>query len=778
MNSMKGSSFVLPNNVVPPRIYNEINTNNLDNADIYEYCNNKLNASYLSTVSSHPPLYREKVFYKPSIIKGAATIQTYNPPDAQRRKLSCLNSFPCLRGNFRSNNPMNSRHAIKANNNDLQGRISKGACFLNNNNNNSTNSNNNNSNNNKPTVMSNGFEKNVYDERFVIPVSIDSHVRSIAPYVQSNTRENYANFHNEKMKEMVKNKIYNNEPFKKRVSKEKLPEPIIKNKINELIREKDEQIKELERNIEKEKQQNEIEDNDLMDNQKLKERLLDQKIKYEETLKHLKKVETEKRTLKSSLNVRDKVLTKLESEIGSVDMENDFLLKLKENTSLNDIHNIFKCLHGGVKGMGMNRSQINEKNENQINGKNEKKINVKNGRKQKNAKWQKGEKTAEWYKSEEVEDLDDSELSKKKDDKSWYKTRSTCEDILLSTDDITNSEKRTYSMKEKKISKMKTSSFESSSDVYSLKSTIVELEKEIYDLKEENKNVNFKYENTFEALSELRKDTLEYMESIVSRDMRIAYMESMLQKCERDLTKLREHFRKQQISAKEKIEKLISEIKILEKQSSHLQSMIQEKDSQIVLLKSEIVRNEILVKQYEERNKELQSELRLMCTNLENVIDASNKKDLFMNELEKQIRENEVHRQNAYLKEVAKNRKIHANMKFKEILYDKSAKHQVDELHNLKKELYLNKIQMQKAKDAFEVLKNVPKSRHVTKYKGEHNSVDIDNSIVHNFSEYKNEKNTVNTTFEEKVSTDVGIEYKPKNSVVKKKKKKETITTA
>lgn len=452
--------------------------------------------------------------------------------------------------------------------------------------------------------------------------------------------------------------VQRNDPLES--NQQTLKHPMNHESLSQLIKMKDQQIKELEQSIGKNNTLNDL--SEAYENNKLKERLLDQKIKYEEMLKHVKKLEHEKRNLKKNLTVRDKVLTKLEDEIGDVDHENDFLLKVKEKGDLNEIHNVFKFLHGDAQET-MKRS-------------------LKRG----------------GIKSSDI----DSEMETKQ-----FKYKGKIDEVNSIATNEEDEDDYVYKKKSQRKSSKK--SVLDKNDVFMLKNTVVALEKEIRDLKEENKNVNFKYENTFKTLSELRKDTLEYMESIVSRDMRIAYMETTLQKCEKDLLKLKEHFKKTKRCYEEKIDQLTSEIKVLEKQSSHLQEMIQEKDAQIVLLKNEIVRNETLIKQYEQRNRELQSELKVMCSNLENVIEASNKKDLFMNELEKQLRENEVTRQHAYLKEVAKNRKVHTDLKFKEILYDKSAMNKMDELHQLKQELFLNNMHVQKARDAFEVLRRAPK---------------------------------------------------------------------
>ncbi|CRG97577.1 conserved Plasmodium protein, unknown function [Plasmodium gallinaceum] len=693
-NNMKAISYVFPNKLISTNKYSNINTNYIDNLntknrDVFEYSNNKLKPMY-NSISS--PVYIEQAYNNPNIIKTPISKNCHNI--GFQKNSNCLNSFPCLSTNSKKIENMNTG---KNNNNKyVVKRVYKTPCYL----------------HNRQVIVPNSYE-NIYSETATIPQNCEQSIYS-KQFAKLNSYENIPNLNHQNNENEMK---YIHEPFKKRVVKENIRGTTRKNKLNELIMVKDEQIKELEKNIEKEKSLDELDS--TLENHKLKEKLLDQKIKYEEALKHLKKVEDEKRTLKTSLNARDKVLTKLENEINSVDHENDFLLKVKENTNLNDIHNVFKYLH----------SDANE-------------IMKKNLKKTKGTKY-----------------LDEDELDKK--NYRMFKSKMG-EDIFSENEDISDNEKNVYKKKEK-ISK---NNILDKNDVYLLKSTVVELEKEIHDLKEENKNVNFKYENTFKTLSELRKDTLEYMESIVSRDMRIAYMESMLQKCEKDLSKLREHFKNQQLIYGEKIDKLNSEIKILEQQSSHLQSMIQEKDAQIVLLKSEIVRTETLIKQYEERNKELQAELRLMCNNLENVIEASNKKDLFMNELEQQIRENEVHRQHAYLKEVAKNRKIHTDMKFKEILYDNSAKHKIDELHHLKKELYLNKIQIQKAKDAFEVLKRAPKAECLIT-----DNIDCDYSTVNNLSEFKNEKNLENVTNEAKLTTDIYTEYKNMNHLPKKKNK-------
>ncbi|CRH02437.1 conserved Plasmodium protein, unknown function [Plasmodium relictum] len=698
INNMKATSYVFPNSLISPNKYNTINANytdnlNTKNRDAYEYSNDKLKPMY-NSISS--PVYNEHAYNNPNIIKPT-TISKNCHNNGFQKNSNCLSSLPCLSANCKK---IENISTGKNNNKYIVKQVYNPPCYL----------------YNRQFILPNNCE-NIHNDTSVVPQNCEQSTYN-KHFAKLNSYEHIPNVSLQNNENEMR---YIHEPFKKRVTKENIYEMTRKTKLNELIKTKDDQIKELEKNIEKEKSLNELDS--TLENQKLKERLLDQKIKYEEALKHLKKVEDEKRTLKTSLNARDKVLTKLENEIGLVDNENNFLLKVKENTNLNEIHNVFKYLHGDANEVMM-----------------------------KNLK-----------KNKEIEYSDEDELEKK--NYRLYKSKMG-KDIFTENEDILNGEKNIYNNKKKEKKITKTNILDKN-DVYLLKSTVVELEKEIHDLKEENKNVNFKYENTFKTLSELRKDTLEYMESIVSRDMRIAYMESMLQKCEKDLSKLREHFKKQQLIYGEKIDKLTSEIKILEKQSSHLQSMIQEKDAQIVLLKSEIVRTETLIKQYEERNKELQAELRLMCNNLENVIEASNKKDLFMNELEQQIRENEVHRQHAYLKEVAKNRKIHTDMKFKEILYDKSAKKKIDELHSLQKELYLNKIQIQKAKDAFEVLRREPKAECLIQ-----DNIDCDYSTVNNLSEFKNEKNSESMIDDTKILTEIYPEYKNTNKLPKRKKDK------
>ncbi|VWU51353.1 conserved protein, unknown function, partial [Hepatocystis sp. ex Piliocolobus tephrosceles] len=437
--------------------------------------------------------------------------------------------------------------------------------------------------------------------------------------------------------------------------------------------------------------------------------------------------------------VRNKVLSKLENEIGLIDNENDYLRNIKTNHSLSDMHDVFKYLHK-EKDKGKIELNTNEKKkQNQFQNRNDNRDNNSNN----------------------INKI--SQLDKQKNDlnclygESFYDESNLTNNDEEISDDTTD---RNNKKKKKKNSKAIKTNLDTN-DIYSLKSIIVKLEKELEELKEDNKNINFKYENTFKTLSELRKDTLEYMESIVSRDMRIGYMESMLQKSEKDLSKLKKLYKNEQTINKEMVDKLISDVNILKKQSNYLQSIIQEKDAQNVLLKSDIVRNEVLISQFEARNKELQSELKLMCTNLENVIDVSNKKDIFMNELEKQIRENEVNRQNAYLIEVANNRKAHTNMQFKEMLYEKTAQNDFNALHNLKKELYLNNIHMEKAKHAFEILKNAPKA-DITMIKTnknkklDANDVQCYNNITHNFSDDNNHDNNFeNNTINEENPTDV-----------------------
>ncbi|CDU20542.1 hypothetical protein YYC_01332 [Plasmodium yoelii 17X] len=794
---MKNTSFgFLPNKVVMSRkpidIYPNISdSDKLNNVNTNEYSYKMVPHAYKRTISSFPMFDDNNLVYNPNIVN----IKQMRPPHNNsnfhyplvygQKKNNCLNSCSCMKkSNSNICNKINDEH----NKNNEQKHINDFIPILF---------------NNKKILVSNVFDNahnkdpvsnleasnsnyNFKHNLFTHPggyVSIDHKNRSrssndSAPHDNKNNnndgKNNYGNIMYGKGGNII------NPPnigiFKKKIIKDKAHEPPKSPQINDLINQKDLEIKDLEIKIEKEKLEHEIKDT-VLDNNKLKEKLLDQKIKYEETLKHLKKVESEKRTLKSNLNVRDKVLEKLEKEIGSVDNENELLLKIKENSNLSDIHKVFKLLHdkeNGEKNHNIKSiSYADDTTKNIIN-------DMENDRNSKKNESSKGDKKMEEFR--------------------WYKTISTFDGADTENYDIDmNDKKEEINEKNDPIK----------NDTNFLKATIIKMDKEIHKLKEENKNVNFKYQNTFEALTELRKDTLEYMESIVSRDMRIGYMESMLQKCEKDLEKLKDNFKKEETNNREKIAKLKSEIKILENQSSHLRHMIQEKDSEIVLLKNEIVRNDILLKQYEERNKELQSELRLMCNNLENVIDASNKKDIFMDQLERQIRENEIHRQNAYLKEVAKNRKIHANMKFKEILFDKSTKTQVDEFRNLKKELYLNKIQIEKAKEAFGMLKissnreSMPRKKKVVKKKNtrslsenssgkytenssgkytEGSTENItenchENGTENNPSDYKinsTKKNNKNDKLGLKTPTDSVSNHKLSNSVAKKNTKKMT----
>ncbi|KEG04252.1 hypothetical protein YYE_01158 [Plasmodium vinckei vinckei] len=767
---MKNTGFgFLPNKVVmmrkPTEIYPNISDNDkLNNGNRNKYSYKMVPHGYERPISSFPIFEENNMIYNPNIVNLKPMIPPHSnhnfrhPLVYEQKKNNCLNSCSCMK---KSNSSVCSKTNEGNNKNNEQKNINDFIPILF---------------NNKKILVSNVFD-NAHNKNSVPNLEASNPNYNFKHNVFPHSGGCASIDHKNRSKSNNGSIPHDN----KNNNNDKTREPSKSPKINDLINQKDLEIKDLEIKIEKEKLEHEIKDT-VLDNNKLKEKLLDQKIKYEETLKHLKKVENEKRTLKSNLHVRDKVLEKLEKEIGSVDNENELLLKIKENSNLSDIHKVFKLLHD-KENAEINKydhkknhtiksiSYADDTTKDIIN-------DMENNRNTKKNESTKGDKQMEEFR--------------------WYKTISTYDGADTENYDADMNDKKEDIDEKNNLMK---------NDTNFLKATIIKMDKEIHKLKEENKNVNFKYQNTFEALTELRKDTLEYMESIVSRDMRIGYMESMLQKCEKDLAKLKDNFKKEEINNREKIAKLRSEIKILENQSSHLRHMIQEKDSEIVLLKNEIVRNDILLKQYEERNKELQSELRLMCNNLENVIDASNKKDIFMDQLERQIRENEIHRQNAYLKEVAKNRKMHANMKFKEILFDKSTKTQVDEYRTLKKELYLNKIQIEKAKEAFGMLKissnreSMPRKKKGIKKKsirsfsenssgkytenssGKYTEDSTENIIEkchengeeNNPSDYKidtTKKNNNNDKLGLKIPTDFVPDTKQSNSVTKKNAKK------
>ncbi|VWU53293.1 conserved protein, unknown function, partial [Hepatocystis sp. ex Piliocolobus tephrosceles] len=132
-----------------------------------------------------------------------------------------------------------------------------------------------------------------YKDKSMVPILVDKPFFQNKQHIQPNN----SGWHRKK------NTISNEGNQKNVITKKTIK---IKNDINELIKEKDKHILELEKNLNIEKKKNEIKcthfdsearhnnncqaPNVVEDNNVLQKKLLDQKIKYEETLKHLNKI--------------------------------------------------------------------------------------------------------------------------------------------------------------------------------------------------------------------------------------------------------------------------------------------------------------------------------------------------------------------------------------------------------------------------------------------------------------------------------------------------------
>ncbi|AFZ79394.1 hypothetical protein BEWA_022420 [Theileria equi strain WA] len=187
-------------------------------------------------------------------------------------------------------------------------------------------------------------------------------------------------------------------------------------------------------------------------------------------------------------------------------------------------------------------------------------------------------------------------------------------------------------------------------------------------LKRYNKELETKYNDTFAALDQVRKNALEASESNLSREFRIAFLEKALHGCEKNLLESEDRLKQ----AKKMVDdvKLASkkEVSILEVQMKRLFEIVKERDSTIASLTTNLSKSNAELDEMKSKRDELILQLKRMCDNLNNIIKERNQKEKMIAKLEADLNKRDLERQELYLNEMNRNRRMYIDIKVKENL--------------------------------------------------------------------------------------------------------------
>ncbi|EDO06491.1 hypothetical protein BBOV_II005400 [Babesia bovis T2Bo] len=182
----------------------------------------------------------------------------------------------------------------------------------------------------------------------------------------------------------------------------------------------------------------------------------------------------------------------------------------------------------------------------------------------------------------------------------------------------------------------------------------------------ENKALEQKYQETFEALDKVRQSALEASERALSREFRIAYLEKALHGCEVSLSEAKDLLNQKDKDMSRMKKDVQKELGVLQSQIERLNNLIGEKDSKILELVNELSRSRNEINELTKRKSDLLKQLKDICEKLNTVVWETNQREKMLNNLESELKKRETERQAAFLSEVTRSKRLLVSIKVKE----------------------------------------------------------------------------------------------------------------
>lgn len=179
-------------------------------------------------------------------------------------------------------------------------------------------------------------------------------------------------------------------------------------------------------------------------------------------------------------------------------------------------------------------------------------------------------------------------------------------------------------------------------------------QQELEHLRKINKALESKYNETFAALDDVRRNALEASERALDREFRIAILEKALHGCE---LALKEAQTKQEATEAKLLKQKTDykrEMGILDLQVEQFKNLCKERDQRIINLVNSSVKMSSQIKELKNRETELSNALQESNEKLNALITESTEREQMLNNLESQLRQRDSQRQALYLKEISK----------------------------------------------------------------------------------------------------------------------------
>ncbi|CDJ49731.1 high molecular mass nuclear antigen, putative [Eimeria brunetti] len=233
-----------------------------------------------------------------------------------------------------------------------------------------------------------------------------------------------------------------------------------------------------------------------------------------------------------------------------------------------------------------------------------------------------------------------------------------------------------------------------------LRSKLELAEAEIKQLRVDRDAAEELQQDTFEKLTDKRKEAAELLELLSQRDMKVARVEAYLQQKTRELEVFAARSKERLQKEQNKREEAEQELRVAAEQCSAFKATLANRDEKLMQLQAEVVRRDTLLKQLEERVRVLSDDLTGAHSQLQQMLKAMAAKDAYMQELEAQLRKNDTERQLAYLTEVSKSRKLALETRIQQELCRAALNEKREKLAAAKQDLFRSESAMERIRKA------------------------------------------------------------------------------
>ncbi|KAK1939673.1 hypothetical protein X943_002182 [Babesia divergens] len=206
---------------------------------------------------------------------------------------------------------------------------------------------------------------------------------------------------------------------------------------------------------------------------------------------------------------------------------------------------------------------------------------------------------------------------------------------------------------------------------------------EIDKLTRENKILEQKYNETFEALDKVRQTALEASERALSREFRIVFLEKALHGCEVSLGEANDQLKERDKLLQQAKRDMEKELGVLRSQVDNLNLLVRGKDARILEITNEHTRALKQLEEIKQRKSELLKQLKDMCEKLNTVVWETNQREKMLNNLENELKKREMERQSAFLNEVTRSKRLLVSIKVKENVLNKVITTKNQRIHDL-----------------------------------------------------------------------------------------------